>query len=198
MRSDRTQFYLASSSPRRRELLSSVGLSFETITVNVDEQHHEGESATVFVTRLAQAKVERAAELVTQKNYNDLPILAADTCVTVDNQILGKPNDVDQAKAMLGLLSGRTHHVLTAIALKSADVVWQDLSQTRVAFASLSQQEISAYCASGEPFDKAGAYAIQGLGSAFVKHIEGSYTGVVGLPMYETHRLLVKIGIDWL
>ena len=198
MRSNRTQFYLASSSPRRQELLSSVGLSFETVTVDVDEQHHEDESAAVFVTRLALAKVERAAELIAQNNYNDLPILAADTCVTIDSQVLGKPNDVEHAKTMLSLLSGRTHDVLTAIALKTANAVWQDLSQTQVTFTSLSQQEISAYCASGEPFDKAGAYAIQGLGSAFVKHIEGSYTGVVGLPMYETHRLLVKSGINWL
>ena len=196
--STRLQFYLASSSPRRRELLSNVSLSFETILTDVDERHREGESAAAFVTRMALTKVTRAAESIIENNKNDLPILAADTCVSIDNQILGKPNDVEQAKAMLGLLSGRTHVVLTAIALKSADTVWQDLSRSEVTFASLSLHEIDAYCASQEPFDKAGAYAIQGLGSAFVKHIEGSYTGVVGLPMYETRRLLAKIGLDWL
>ena len=196
--SARLQFYLASSSPRRRELLSSVGLSFAVISVDVDEQQQRNEAANAFVTRMALAKVNRATELVIEDNRSDLPVLAADTCVTIDNQILGKPNDVGQAKTMLSLLSGRTHAVLTAIALKSADTIWQDLSQSEVTFASLSVGEINAYCASHEPFDKAGAYAIQGLGSAFVKHIEGSYTGVVGLPMYETRRLLAKIGVDWL
>ncbi|MDJ0956967.1 MAG: nucleoside triphosphate pyrophosphatase [Arenicellales bacterium] len=193
-----SQFYLASSSPRRRELLLSVGLSFEVISVDVDEQQQRNEGATAFATRMALAKVNRAAELIVEDDKSDLPVLAADTCVTIDNHILGKPSDVEQAKAMLGLLSGRTHVVLTAIALKSGDTIWQDLSRNEVTFASLSTREINAYCASREPFDKAGAYAIQGLGSAFVKHIEGSYTGVVGLPMYETRRLLAKIGVDWL
>ena len=198
MNSRQIQFYLASTSPRRRELLSSVGLTFEIISVDIDERHEQDESATAFVTRMALAKVDRAVELVDENWKANLPILAADTCVTIDNQILGKPIAVDHAKAMLNLLSGRTHAVLTAVALKSGEAVWQDLSQSEVTFSSLTTQEIDAYCASQEPFDKAGAYAIQGLGGAFVKHIEGSYTGVVGLPMYETRRLLAKIGIDWL
>ena len=198
MKDSPIKFYLASSSPRRRELLSSVGLSFEAISVDVEERYKQDESAAAFVTRMALAKVTRVVELVIADKRNNLPILAADTCVTIDNQILGKPVDVDQAKAMLNLLSGRTHAVLTGIALKSGETVWQDLSRSVVTFSSLSTHEIDAYCASQEPFDKAGAYAIQGLGGAFVKHIEGSYTGVVGLPMYETRRLLAKIGVDWL
>lgn len=127
-----------------------------------------------------------------------MPILAADTCVTINGLILGKPDDMVHAKEMLRELSANTHQVLTAVALNSGGEVWQKMSRSRVSFEVLSPRDIDAYCASGEPSDKAGAYAIQGLGAAFVKRIEGSYTGVVGLPMYETRCLLKKIGIDWL
>ena len=192
------QFYLASASPRRRELLAAVGLCFECIPVDIDEHNKGAESAMAFVSRLALEKVTCAAESIAQNNKPDLPILAADTCVTINDQILGKPSNSEHAVAMLRLLSGQTHEVLTAIALRSNDTVWQDLSRTRVTFAPLSKKELITYCASDEPLDKAGAYAIQGRASAFVKYIEGSYTGVVGLPMYETRRLLAKIGIDWL
>jgi septum formation protein len=195
---DSIRFYLASASPRRRELLAGVGLLFDVISVDLDESSEPGENPAGFVARMAHDKACLAGELVHEGGGRELPILAADTCVTIDGLILGKPDDMSQAKEMLYELSGNIHQVLTAVALKSGDAIWQKLSRSRVTFEVLSPQDIDAYCASGEPSDKAGAYAIQGLGAAFVKRMEGSYTGVVGLPMYETRCLLKKIGIDWL
>lgn len=192
------RFYLASASPRRQALLSGVGLRFATVPVEIDESCWEGESITDFVTRMVDEKVSRAADLISASDKPELPILGADTCISFAGQILGKPRDNNHAEFMLRSLSGQTHEVYTAIALKWNTSHWRDLSRTRVTFGTLSEQEITAYCASGEPRDKAGAYAIQGLGCAFVKHLEGSYTGVVGLPMYETRRLLARIGISWL
>ena len=193
-----TQFYLASASPRRRELLAGVGLHFDVVRVDLDESDEPGEDPAGFVARMAREKACLAAELVYGGGRRELPILAADTCVTINGLILGKPDDMVHAKEMLCDLSGNTHQVLTAVALKSGGAIWQKLSRNRVSFEVLSPRDIDAYCASGEPSDKAGAYAIQGLGAAFVKRMEGSYTGVVGLPMYETRGLLKKIGIDWL
>ena len=192
------QFYLASASPRRYELLRRVGLDFISVPVEMEELSREGEQAMDFVVRMAVEKANRAVDLIKNSDKPELPVLAADTCISLSGQILGKPQNEKQAESMLRSLSGRTHDVYTAVALVSKMHVWEDLSVTQVTLGTLSAEEIKVYCASGEPLDKAGAYAIQGLGSAFVKRIEGSYTGVVGLPMYETHRLLAKIGIDWL
>ena len=192
------QFYLASASQRRYELLRSVGLNFATVPAKIEEVCRQDESVTDFVSRMAVEKAKHAADLINDSDRPVLPVLAADTCISYDGKILGKPKDGVHAASMLRLLSGQTHSVYTAVALMQRTRLWQDLSISRVTFATLSERELSAYCASGEPLDKAGAYAIQGLGSAFVKHIEGSYTGVVGLPMYETRQLLARIGIDWL
>lgn len=196
--SDSVQFYLASASPRRRELLAGVGLHFDVVSVDLDESGEPGEKPAGFVARMAREKACLAGELIHKSGGRELPILAADTCVTINGLLLGKPDDMAHAKETLCELSGNTHQVLTAVALKSGDAIWQKLSRSRVTFEVLSPRDIEAYCASGEPSDKAGAYAIQGLGAAFVKRMEGSYTGVVGLPMYETRYLLKKIGIDWL
>ncbi len=193
-----SQFYLASSSPRRRELLEGVGLVFRVLEVDIDESSGSGEKPADFVLRMAREKACRAAAVINHETLQDLPVLTADTCVTLRGRILGKPRDIDQARSMLRDLSGSTHQVLTAVAVKHEDSLWQKLSRTQVTFEEISPGEVDAYCACGEPNDKAGAYAIQGLGSAFVKRIEGSYTGVVGLPMFETRCLLKKIGVDWL
>lgn len=193
-----SQFYLASSSPRRRELLEGVGLVFRILEVDIDESSGSAEKPDDFVLRMAREKACRAADVINDETLPDLPVLAADTCVTLRGRILGKPRDIDQARSMLRDLSGSTHQVLTAVAVKYEDSLWQKLSRTRVTFEKISPGELDAYCACGEPNDKAGAYAIQGLGAAFVKRIEGSYTGVVGLPMFETRCLLKKIGVDWL
>lgn len=193
-----SQIYLASASPRRRALLDEVGLRFEVVPVDIDETPLKHESAFELPIRLALAKAGCAADLLVQDERAPLPVLAADTCVSVGGQILGKPEGLEQAMAMLRQLSGRTHVVFTAVALRNRESSWHRLSRTRVRFKRLSQQEIEAYCASGEPNDKAGGYGIQGKGGAFVNRIEGSYTGVMGLPMYETHRLLKMVGIDWL
>lgn len=198
MASSAAQFYLASASPRRRELLRRVGLSFETIPVDIEEKCGDSECAVDFVARMAVEKAARAANLIKSAERPGLPVLAADTCICFAGRIMGKPTDKHHARKMLRALSGHTHEVCTAIALNWNEQIWRDLSVSRVTFGSLSEVEIKSYCDSEEPLDKAGAYAIQGMGSAFVKHLEGSYTGVVGLPMYETRRLLAKSGIDWL
>lgn len=198
MSSPATQFYLASASQRRESLLRAVGLNFATVPVDIEEVNRQGESAADFVCRMAREKANRAVDLINRRRRPEHPVLAADTCISFADQILGKPRDREQAASMLRSLSGQTHKVYTAVALVWRPQLWQDLSVSLVTFGDLSEQEVRAYCASGEPLDKAGAYAIQGIGSAFVKRIEGSYTGVVGLPMYETRRLLAKIGIDWL
>lgn len=192
------QFYLASMSPRRRELLEGVGLRFGVIGTDLDESAQPDEDAADFAVRMAREKASLAVELIDADGRWELPVLAADTCVTINGRILGKPDDMGHAKSMLRALSGVTHQVITAVALNNRKATWQMLSRSRVTFGVLSPREIDAYCACGEPRDKAGAYAIQGHGAAFVKRVEGSYTGVVGLPMYETRRLLKRIGIDWL
>jgi septum formation protein len=195
---DGPRFYLASSSPRRRELLRGVGLRFDVLSVDADESCTAGESPQEFVVRMACEKAAHAAARIDEQKLRRLPVLAADTCVTIADRIMGKPRDVGHARSMLRALSGGTHAVLTAVALRDGGALWHRTSRTRVTFDKISPGELDAYLASGEPSDKAGAYAIQGLGAAFVKRIEGSYTGVVGLPMYETRRLLRNIGVDWL
>lgn len=184
--------YLASRSPRRAELLRQLGLRFEIVDVNADETLQPDEPAEDYVTRLARAKAEAA--LLKLGGKAAWPILAADTTVAAGELILGKPRNKNQALAMLARLSGHRHRVLSAVAVYSADGLRTALSVSHVTFRAISAAEAAAYWESAEPADKAGGYAIQGRGAAFVERLEGSYSGVVGLPLYETAQLLRAAG----
>jgi septum formation protein len=186
------RIYLASASPRRRALLTQIGVAFELVAVQLDETRHRGEAPEPYVLRLARAKAE-AARLAL--GCSALPILAADTAVVLGERVLGKPRDRSEALAMLGLLSERTHEVLTAVALLGR-AEHTALSRSRVTFGPIDTPQALAYWQSGEPADKAGAYGIQGIGGRFVRRLEGSYSGVMGLPLYETAELLAREGID--
>lgn len=177
---------LASTSPRRKELLEQVGLRFTTAAIDIDESIVDGEAASEYVVRLAREKAQAA---VPQFSDNTL-IIAADTTVTVDGHILGKPADQDEAFAMWQLLSGRTHQVMTGVAVAYAGQIKTDLVITDVEFLPLTPSQMQTYWDSGEPIGKAGGYAIQGLGAAFIPRIQGSYSNVVGLPLVETLALL--------
>lgn len=181
---------LASASPRRRQLLELIGVPHVVSPADIDETPHAGEPADTYVTRLAREKAAAVWAVA-----HDLPVLAADTTVVVDAEILGKPESEAQAHEMLGKLSGREHVVHTGVAVFSAGSQQVVLSSTRVTFAPLSREQIHAYWQSGEPQGKAGAYAIQGLGAVFVAGISGSYTCVMGLPLFETAQLLRAAGI---
>jgi septum formation protein len=178
---------LASTSPRRQEILTALGLEFAVAVVDVDESRLERETAEQMVLRLALAKARAAAPAHIA--------IGADTAVVAGDRILGKPKDREEAVAMLLSLAGRGHCVLTGVALLGPQGVQTALSATEVYFREISRDEAIAYWQSGEPRDKAGAYGIQGLGGIFVERIEGSYSGVVGLPIYETARLLQNAGI---
>lgn len=178
--------YLASGSPRRRELLTQLGLKFERLVTHVEEQRQPNEAAEAYVRRLASDKA-RAGVAVAPQN---LPVLGADTIVVLNNDVLEKPRDAEHAAQMLSKLSGQTHQVMTAVALADAQRELDCLVTTDVTFRNISAEEITHYIASGEPMDKAGAYGIQGLGGNFVRKINGSYHAVVGLPLVETHELL--------
>lgn len=191
-------FYLASQSPRRRQLLESAGLQFAILAPDVDERVLDHETPEEVVQRLALDKAAAGAAMLHREARPARPVVAADTVVVIDDQVLGKPADAGQAYAMLGLLSGRTHRVLTAVALQDGEERVHRLSDTRVTMKSLARWEMERYWATGEPADKAGAYAVQGIGSGFVARLEGSYSGVVGLPLYETRELLALAGIHWL
>jgi septum formation protein len=193
--------YLASASPRRHELLLQMGVTHDILRVPApageDEPRLPGEPAHVYVRRTARDKALRARHWVDGGATVDgkpldrsRPILSADTTVILDGDILGKPADTEDAAAMLARLSGRSHSVHTAIALSRGAELLEDVSITEVRFKHLSLEEIRAYCATGEPMGKAGAYGIQGLAGLFVEYISGSYTGVMGLPVFETGRLL--------
>lgn len=188
--------YLASASPRRRELLAQLGLDCRVVAVDVDETPRPAEPAPDYVLRLAVAKAE-AARGAHGLGPGDV-VLAADTAVVVDGAILGKPADADDARRMLTRLSAREHEVLTGVAVRGGARGGTALSVSRVRFRALAPAEIDAYWASGEPADKAGAYAIQGCGALFVEHLSGSYSGVVGLPIYETGQLLAAAGVPLL
>ena len=177
--------YLASKSPRRRQLLTLLGVSFEIIAVDIHEQWDGLEPAADYVQRLALEKAQAAKARVAAGR----PVLAADTEVVIDNEILGKPADKAAAMAMLKKLSGRSHQVLSAVALID-DAEHITLNSNRVSFKLLSPSECDSYCETGEPYDKAGGYAIQGRAAAFVTRLQGSYSGVMGLPLQETARLL--------
>ncbi len=188
---------LASASPRRAELLTAGGIPFEVCPAHIDERIHEGEDADSYVGRVAAEKAR-----VVHASSEGRPVLAADTVVVVDGRILGKPADADDAKRMLRMLSGRAHKVLTAVVLMSHDAGKSDqvslqsgTEVTTVEFATLQKAEIDWYVATGEPSDKAGAYAIQGLASRFVTRIEGSYSNVVGLPVPLVYAMCSRAGI---
>ena len=196
----KTKIYLASRSPRRRELLKQIGVAFEVLVlrdhpgrnVDVDESQLPGENPDDYVRRVSRAKADAGWDKILQRRLRRFPVLAADTVVCVDDIILKKPPDPSHAAKMLRLLSGREHRVLTAVAIKLDERAELVLSETRVRFAELSQADIEVYVASGEPADKAGAYAIQGRAGAFITELHGSYSGVMGLPLYETLQLLGK------
>ncbi|CAH5482707.1 Maf-like protein YhdE [Enterobacter cloacae] len=181
-----TSLYLASGSPRRQELLTQLGVSFERIVTGIEEKRAEGESAQQYVSRLAREKAQAGVASVPR----DLPVLGADTIVILNGEVLEKPCDGDHAARMLRKMSGQTHQVMTAVALADRQHVLDCLVVTDVTFRVLTDDEIAAYIASGEPMDKAGAYGIQGLGGCFVRKINGSYHAVVGLPLVETYELL--------
>lgn len=185
---------LASASPRRRELLAQIGIECAAHPVNLDEIADPGENARDYVQRLALAKARACRDLGTTPD--DAVFLGSDTAVVVDGGILGKPEDREHAFAMLRRLSGREHDVMTAVALVQGQREAVRISASRVGFAELSEKTIAAYWETGEPADKAGAYGIQGHAAAFIHHVSGSYSGVVGLPLFETVELLGEFGIE--
>lgn len=188
------KIYLGSNSPRRLQLLQQLGLSVEVLKGEIDETVAENETASDYVLRMALSKNQQIRHLFPQKS--DYPLLTADTCIAFNQQILGKPHSAEDAFTMLSMLSGNTHQVLTAICISTPIKQHYCLQSSEVSFKSLSAEEIHAYIASGEPFDKAGAYAIQGLAAGFIKHLSGSYSGVMGLPLFETSELLKKFAIN--
>ena len=182
---------LASTSPRRQEILRSLGLTFTVIAVEIDESRLEGETPQQMVLRLAANKAAAAAAVSEDSQL----VIGADTLVVLGDRVLGKPRGMDDAVEMLMKLSGRSHTVLTGVALWSSTGITSALSQTEVRFREIGRDEARAYWHSGEPCDKAGSYAIQGRGGTFVAAISGSYSGVVGLPVYELAELLGNAGI---
>jgi septum formation protein len=185
--------YLASASPRRRALLQQIGVSFQVIGAELDETVRAGETAGAYVARLAQAKAAEGWRR--SRDGLSVPVLAADTAVVRDEKILGKPKDMEDAMNMLLQLSGRTHEVLTAVALRTSSGTEVGLSRSVVTFRAIERAEALAYWQSGEPCDKAGGYAIQGYAAVFIADLKGSYSGVMGLPLFETARLLRAAGI---
>ncbi len=196
------RIYLASRSPRRRELLTQIGVRFDLLLFRsgsredqeVNEDWLPGESADDYVQRVARAKAAFAAGLLARRPLVAHPVLAADTTLDVDGEIIGKPRDEAEAAGILGRLSGRSHRVLTAIAVARGDRLEHRLSVSEVRFRTISTAEIRRYVQSGEPMDKAGAYGIQGRAAIFVEEIRGSHSGVVGLPLCETALLLREFG----
>ena len=197
------KIYLASKSPRRRELLRQVGIDFELLLLRSDgprgpdvtEDVHPGEAPMDYVARVALEKAAFAADIVSKRRMAPRPVLSADTTVTIDGAILGKPANPAEATAMLQQLSGRTHQVLTSIAVASPDFSGQITQVSDVRFGVLSPAAIAAYCATAEPYDKAGGYGIQGPAAQFIEHISGSHSGIMGLPIYETVQLLRQAGL---
>jgi len=193
------KLYLASQSPRRSELLTQIGVSFTVLAVDIDETVKNNEIAENYVTRLAK---EKALASWNESPFNNKVVLGSDTVVVINGEILGKPESEQDAKRMLLLLSGKTHQVMTAVALAQAaenssqPELDHILNVSEVSFKALSTTEIEQYIASGECDGKAGAYAIQGAAAAFITHLSGSYSGVMGLPLYETMALLNKAGIS--
>lgn len=196
------RIYLASRSPRRREILTQIGIAFDTIIfrdgvradAETDETPEPGEDPAVYVERLSRAKAEHGARLLAWRHLPPQPILSADTTLEVDGRIIGKPFDETDAAAILRSLSDRTHRVLTGVAVHAEGRTDYALSVSEVRFRVLDDDEIRQYVMSGEPMDKAGAYGIQGKAGVFVAHLSGSFTGVMGLPVCETAQLLKPYG----
>jgi septum formation protein len=191
------RIYLASRSPRRRELLAQMGVQYDVLVLretvgrcDVDETPLENELPHDYVVRVALAKADIGWQRACQRGLVRHPVLGADTTVTLDNEILGKPGSVERAIDMLSKLSGRTHQVMTSVALAYMDQIHQLTSVSEVTFKHMSADEIRQYAASNEALDKAGAYAVQGRGAMFIRHLSGSYSGVMGLPIFETAELL--------
>jgi septum formation protein len=198
-----TYLYLASQSPRRQQLLTQIGVRFELLTAGDDEDaealeaERDGELPASYVERVTRAKLDAARVRLAGRGLAAAPILCADTTVALGRRILGKPVDAADAVATLTALSGRTHRVMTAVAVSAGDDVLFALSESRVSFGALTPVEIDAYVASGEPFGKAGAYGIQGRAAAFTRRIEGSHSAIIGLPLYETARLLRQARVQF-
>jgi len=196
------RIYLSSQSPRRRELLKQVGINFEMLLlrsdprrkIDVDEAPLENEAPVDYVQRICRCKADAATDALLARNLRPLPVLAADTTVTLDSRIIGKPRDREDAIAMLHQLSGRQHQVLSAVAVAFGERIETRLSTTTVTFAPLSEERIHRYVLTNESHDKAGAYGIQGHAGAFIERIDGSYSGVMGLPLFETVELLRIFG----
>ena len=197
------KIYLASISPRRRELLRQIGVEFELLMLrndtargpDVSEIVLPGEDPAHYVARVALEKAACAWSIVQNRRLPVRPVLAADTTVTIDGEILGKPANKAEAIAMLERLSGRTHQVLTSIAVHHTNVAEQLTQISQVRFHTLSPAFIKTYCSSQEPYDKAGGYGIQGMAALYIEHIEGSHSGIMGLPLYATAKLLRQAGI---
>ena len=193
--------HLASQSPRRAQLLEQIGVAYRLLLADADEPVEQleealgGEPPEDYVCRVTRLKLEAARERLRRRGADVAPILCADTTVALGRRILGKPADAAEAAAMLRVLSGRTHRVLSAVAVWGGRRTRLALSTSHVRFAPLAEATIAAYVASGEPKGKAGAYAVQGRIAAWIEHIEGSYSGVMGLPLFETRRLLAEAGV---
>jgi len=192
--------YLASQSPRRRQLLEQLGVRHELLLPDAHEDAESleavlpGEAPTAYVQRVTQLKLEASLARLKRRGLPPAPVLCSDTTVALGRAIYGKPADAGDAARMLGELAGSTHRVLTAVAVGTVRRREQALSVSRVTFAGMSRQQITRYVASGEPMGKAGAYAVQGRAAAFISHISGSYSGIMGLPVYETAQLLKSFG----
>jgi septum formation protein len=196
--------YLASKSPRRLELLQQIGVPVSVVHLregvsrarDVDETPRTGESPFVYVERMAKIKCEIGWLRIGQRRLHAKPLLTADTIVVLNGRIYGKPATALDAMQMLRELSGNTHEVVTAVAVTNGAQTYHDVSVSRVRFRDLNDLEISSYVATGDPMDKAGAYGIQGKAAMWVERLEGSYSGVVGLPLFETAELLKRLGVD--
>ena len=194
--------YLASKSPRRQALLRQLGIEFETLLLreavgrdrDVVEEARDAEPASHYVERIARTKAQVGWQRMQNRKLAERPVLGADTEVLLDGEVFGKPRDADDAIRMMKRLSGRTHQVMTAVAIRFRDVTEVDLSISKVTLRRLAAAEVERYVATGEPLDKAGGYAVQGRAAGFIARIEGSYTGIVGLPLCETATLLARIG----
>jgi len=191
-----TNLYLASQSPRRRELLSQIGVQYQLLSVDVEECQGDTEQPSDYVQRLAIDKSTAGWRALQHANLPAAPVMGADTIVVLDGQVLEKPKNEAAAIAMLARLSGRIHHVFTAVALTSSSAQNVVLSSTEVTFTRISELQARQYWQTGEPKDKAGGYGIQGAGAVFVESLAGSYSGVVGLPLFETQQLLNQFDVS--
>ncbi|HEV7121908.1 MAG TPA: Maf family protein [Rhodanobacter sp.] len=187
--------HLASKSPRRRQLLQQLGVEFSTIGIEVEECRAASESPRAYVSRVARDKARAGLAALAEDASGAVVVLGSDTEVVLDGEVFGKPRDADEAAAMLGRLSGRTHEVISAVWLVAGERELGDVCLSQVRFTSLEAATIAAYVATGESFGKAGGYAIQGRGAALIEDLRGSYSGVMGLPLFETSRLLRAFGI---